>query len=108
MSSFRISCASCGSWVEGSAFTSAGLRIVSRMRGEGAGEGWFIGRCGNESAFASDLQFDEGDAFLGLLELLDLQLGLFQAGFTELEQLVALLRSEERRVGKECRSRWSP
>src|SRR2546430_5344072 len=24
------------------------------------------------------------------------------------ELLVALLRSEERRVGKECRSRWSP
>src|SRR3712207_9005782 len=26
----------------------------------------------------------------------------------ELEGLVAPLRSEERRVGKECRSRWSP
>ena|SRR2546422_10469371 len=29
--------------------------------------------------------------------------------FTEgIEKLVALARSEERRVGKECRSRWSP
>ena len=26
----------------------------------------------------------------------------------ERAQLLALLRSEERRVGKECRSRWSP
>ena len=24
------------------------------------------------------------------------------------QQLVEMLRSEERRVGKECRSRWSP
>ena len=31
---------------------------------------------------------------------LDVVLGAFAAGF--------LLRSEERRVGKECRSRWSP
>src|SRR2546422_1063593 len=26
----------------------------------------------------------------------------------ELKQLLAYMRSEERRVGKECRSRWSP
>src|SRR5256885_14883583 len=26
----------------------------------------------------------------------------------EIEKIVASLRSEERRVGKECRSRWSP
>ena len=26
----------------------------------------------------------------------------------ELERAAQLLRSEERRVGKECRSRWSP
>ena len=25
-----------------------------------------------------------------------------------LDQMVELMRSEERRVGKECRSRWSP
>ena len=27
---------------------------------------------------------------------------------TELECVVLTIRSEERRVGKECRSRWSP
>ena len=31
------------------------------------------------------------------------------AFFTELEQKISqFVRSEERRVGKECRSRWSP
>src|SRR2546422_1900407 len=29
-------------------------------------------------------------------------------GWRELEDAAAVLRSEERRVGKECRSRWSP
>ena len=29
-------------------------------------------------------------------------------GFKEAEYLDEYLRSEERRVGKECRSRWSP
>ena len=29
-------------------------------------------------------------------------------GWRELEGAAAVLRSEERRVGKECRSRWSP
>ena len=33
-----------------------------------------------------------------------LQNGLIQAGFSPTE----INRSEERRVGKECRSRWSP
>ena len=28
--------------------------------------------------------------------------------FRDFVELAALLRSEERRVGKECRSRWSP
>jgi len=29
-------------------------------------------------------------------------------GFWEIERGGVLIRSEERRVGKECRSRWSP
>ena len=33
-----------------------------------------------------------------------LSIGLFQSSVSA----VTLLRSEERRVGKECRSRWSP
>ena len=28
--------------------------------------------------------------------------------FADMESLIGVLRSEERRVGKECRSRWSP
>ena len=32
----------------------------------------------------------------------------FPEGGVNAEQLVVLTRSEERRVGKECRSRWSP
>src|SRR2546422_11641550 len=43
-------------------------------------------------------------------------LGVLQLGLSggepllraDLERLVAAARSEERRVGKECRSRWSP
>src|SRR2546427_12580364 len=34
--------------------------------------------------------------------------GSLQARNVELTETVARLRSEERRVGKECRSRWSP
>src|ERR1035437_10301442 len=92
MSSSRISCASWGSWVEASAFTSAGLRMVSRMRGEGAGAEGLLGRGEDDSAVAPDLKLGEGDARLGLLRLLDFQLGLLQAGFAELEELVALLK----------------
>src|SRR5256886_12262121 len=34
--------------------------------------------------------------------------GLREDQLHDIEQLENLLRSEERRVGKECRSRWSP
>src|SRR3989475_5727056 len=37
-----------------------------------------------------------------------LVLALQGRGFRMVEALVVTLRSEERRVGKECRSRWSP
>ena len=32
----------------------------------------------------------------------------FEAGKTTLQLSISTTRSEERRVGKECRSRWSP
>src|SRR5574340_697802 len=32
----------------------------------------------------------------------------FGPGFVVIDQIRSVLRSEERRVGKECRSRWSP
>ena len=34
--------------------------------------------------------------------------GLAEAVMKELTEYADLARSEERRVGKECRSRWSP
>ena len=43
----------------------------------------------------------ERDQILGLI-------GPNGAGKTTLLRLITAIRSEERRVGKECRSRWSP
>ena len=43
--------------------------------------------------------------------ILNTQEGMFfgtVAGFTGTHAEIPLTRSEERRVGKECRSRWSP
>src|SRR2546422_11728491 len=39
---------------------------------------------------------------------LEEEMGVFFRGTRHLSQLELLARSEERRVGKECRSRWSP
>jgi len=33
---------------------------------------------------------------------------VFQSGARDLYKTIGYIRSEERRVGKECRSRWSP
>ena len=44
-----------------------------------------------------------------LLLFLTFVFGYIQSrGVNKLERFIPLLRSEERRVGKECRSRWSP
>ena len=40
--------------------------------------------------------------------LLSILLGVVLALFPTFSSLFFLIRSEERRVGKECRSRWSP
>ena len=48
--------------------------------------------------------FDELPLMLTVTQVHDI-LGISQAGAYE---LVRSERSEERRVGKECRSRWSP
>src|SRR5688572_31106335 len=63
-----------------------------------------------------ELLLEAGDVAADVLEFL---LGLLQAALGDLEHLLffdgglgvaggGLVRSEERRVGKECRSRWSP
>ena len=43
--------------------------------------------------------------FLGIVGVTSILLALAVGGFI---QLASEARSEERRVGKECRSRWSP
>ena len=45
----------------------------------------------------------------GISEFIAQQQQIFRYGFTETEiERAKKVRSEERRVGKECRSRWSP
>ena len=45
---------------------------------------------------------------VGLVYVSGLVLGLISMVFALLGVAVLITRSEERRVGKECRSRWSP
>ena len=40
--------------------------------------------------------------------LLELYNALNNTGYSDEKELTVYTRSEERRVGKECRSRWSP
>ena len=42
------------------------------------------------------------------IEQIDTQIFLFFNGFHNVYWDYFMMRSEERRVGKECRSRWSP
>src|SRR5258708_1481427 len=46
--------------------------------------------------------------FVGKLFGIEADLLRLQASHSELAPLYSVKRSEERRVGKECRSRWSP
>src|SRR5438270_10385996 len=56
---------------------------------------------------SSDLEQEHHDEEAEQVRLLVVVLLLLQAGGDQVPAL-ALRRSEERRVGKECRSRWSP
>ena len=58
-----------------------------------SGEGSVTDWNGSRNIFTSE------DFIIGLLEGLEEEVG---------EASAAIMRSEERRVGKECRSRWSP
>ena len=42
------------------------------------------------------------------MENIDNRIDIKSMTIDELEELLVSMRSEERRVGKECRSRWSP
>src|SRR5947209_19942850 len=76
-----------------------------------------------QGAVAEDLSFNTAISFLTntnwqnyggestvsyLVQMLGLTHQNFLSAATGIALAVALIRSEERRVGKECRSRWSP
>src|SRR5256886_13016915 len=96
---------------------------INRNPGIGAGP---LGQKHIDTVFRIDQPFERGDnrelrldAASGLqkaaendsLDVLRQQLAALRAAYFDLKQVqekVVVLRSEERRVGKECRSRWSP
>ena len=45
--------------------------------------------------------------FIGLIDVFNAEKGLID-DVNGVKGLIDIFRSEERRVGKECRSRWSP
>src|SRR6185369_17891848 len=82
---------------------------------------WFAGFFGNSYALMADAIESTTDIFSSALVLLGLKFASRPAdknhpyGHGKVEPLITFLvvgflitRSEERRVGKECRSRWSP
>jgi len=48
------------------------------------------------------------DVAVDMLEMLPTPWGLVRSGVAPDHPKIKSIRSEERRVGKECRSRWSP
>src|SRR5689334_25215434 len=60
----------------------------------------------NTAACRSSITYIDGDA--GILEHRGYSIEQLCEQSTFLEVAYLLIRSEERRVGKECRSRWSP
>ena len=52
-----------------------------------------------------EIVYEKPEVIIGKIKELEKEITL---GLEELEKLVKRSRSEERRVGKECRSRWSP
>src|ERR1035438_6046195 len=70
----------------------------------------FRGPCGVSIVHGPTLRAAFGSIlYLGLIALLSLGIGtVLRDTAVSTGIVLALLRSEERRVGKECRSRWSP
>ena len=75
-------------------FASKSLKIIPSWM-QGAGLGIFL-----------DHVVENNPDFRERLEEIDDTVFLFEA--TDIKKRFYLHRSEERRVGKECRSRWSP
>ena len=71
-----------------------------------------------DSAIAADIQTVNVDSYIDSLKMIDIEnIEPNRNNFYENSEIEALaddierqglMRSEERRVGKECRSRWSP
>ena len=70
------------------------IASVLMQEGKTAGMGSLSGQ--NETAFSSSARG------------MDALMARFTVFFAVLFMIITLIRSEERRVGKECRSRWSP
>jgi len=78
-------------------------------------DGWRLAeKVSGDTSFAHSLAYCKAVESLLRVNITD-EVNLVRAIFLELERLCnhigdcsALIRSEERRVGKECRSRWSP
>src|SRR2546426_9632582 len=60
---------------------------------------------GNVGSMAAKLMQEAGYKIVGLA---DISGGLYNEKGFEVGKAIDWVRSEERRVGKECRSRWSP
>jgi len=67
------------------------------------GEGWQL-----ERVAEARLAIETNAASLAAVRRTDEQLASIQMQVAAFEEAMATDRSEERRVGKECRSRWSP
>src|SRR5256885_13066939 len=110
-SDFKLMCA--GSEYEGLCFFFSSRRRHTRLQGD-----WSSDVCSSdlltvhrgspEGTPGVGLEL-AGDELKGtLVEVGDLLRRLFGKSHFGLGHLLHPLRSEERRVGKECRSRWSP
>src|SRR2546422_8628701 len=83
----------------------------SRRRHTRCSRDWSSDVCSSDLGMASIKKFLQSGVEKGKMPAADMEKTLgYLKGTTELKDLADcdLVRSEERRVGKECRSRWSP
>src|SRR5436305_9527047 len=81
----------------------------SRRRHTRCGRDWSSDVCSSDLTLGTGNGTRERFDRPGLLELNGFNLSVAAAGRVgDFELVGAVARSEERRVGKECRSRWSP
>ena len=88
-------------------FAASGMGETARQTAEQFGLNWphFIAQCVSFLVVAGLLYKFAYQPVLGVLEERRRRIA---EGLESAERMKKELRSEERRVGKECRSRWSP